>query len=352
MIFAHTSDQLDLREGAREFLRGTCSVELLRELKEQSSPASPLNVGLWNQLTELGLTDFMLSEDLGGMGMDAIGFTLIAEEAGYVALPEPLLDVAGIVAPLLSKLDHKASTRVRSFHPLNPYINQLEADDSLIVFANDSIYLYGANQYQSELVESIDPLRRLSKIDLSNGNGELLAEGETAEQLASLALNHGALFTAAELLGLAAAMIDMATEYAKERQQFGKPIGSYQAVKHHLATALVKLEFARPVVYRASAELATGSLATDSLATDSSAAASRAISHAKVAAIDSAVNAAEAAIQVHGAMGYTFEVDLHLWMKRSWALAGQWGDRNFHMSSLESQIFDEAVNIGPSNTFV
>ena len=90
-------------------------------------------------------------------------------------------------------------------------------------------------------------------------------------------------------------MIDMATEYAKERQQFGKVIGSYQAVKHHLATAFVGLEFARPAVYRASSDLASANPKT-----------SLSIAHAKIAATDAAIKAAEVAIQVYGGMGYTF----------------------------------------------
>ena len=167
-----------------------------------------------------------------------------------------------------------------------------------------------------------------------------MPRGEQADALIALAEQHGALCVAAELIGLAASMVDMASAYAKDRQQFGKPIGSFQAVKHHLASALVALEFARPVVYRAAADIAS-----------CAASSSCSVAHAKIAATDAAVNAAEAAIQVHGGMGYTFEVDLHLWMKRVWALMGEWGDRNHHMKKIESAVLSGGMPIGPSVTF-
>jgi alkylation response protein AidB-like acyl-CoA dehydrogenase len=136
-------------------------------------------------------------------------------------------------------------------------------------------------------------------------------------------------------------MMALATDYATQRVQFGQPIGKFQAIKHHLATVAVKIEFARPLVLRAAHALQHGH--------------DRAplhVSHAKVAATDAAMLAAETAIQVHGAMGYTYEVDLHFWMKRAWALAGAWGDRAFHQRRVEDAILDSRFDIGPSTTFL
>ena len=114
-------------------------------------------------------------------------------------------------------------------------------------------------------------------------------------------------------------MIAMAAEYAKERHQFGQPIGSFQAVKHLLAGAQVELEFARPVVYAAAWALDDGE--PD---------ASRAASVAKAYASDAATEAARVSLQVHGAIGYTWECDLHLFLKRAWALAEAWGSAADH----------------------
>ena len=345
MKFAHTQDQLDLRDGAREYLRGRCTVEQLRDLKDNNNA----ELGIWSELTEQGLLAYLVSEERGGLAMDQVGFALIAEEAGYVVLPEPFVDVAGVCAPALEGLNGVASDvvenlvaggqRVRSLHSANPYLNQLAQGDQLLLTGADSVRLLAPEGYQSKAVESIDPLRRLHVITVEPDVGSELLHGADAAEFAESMLNHGALFTAAELLGITAAMIDMATAYAKERKQFGNVIGSYQAVKHHLASAFVALEFARPVVYRASAELAAQSdKATLSIA------------HAKVAAGNAAINAAEVAIQIYGGMGYTFEVDLHLWMKRAWALVGQWGSSHHHMNKIESGIFSDTA-VGPAQTF-
>jgi alkylation response protein AidB-like acyl-CoA dehydrogenase len=108
-------------------------------------------------------------------------------------------------------------------------------------------------------------------------------------------------------------MIEMTVDYVKERKQFGVPVGSYQAVKHHLANAHLKIEYARPVVYRAAYDPSR-----------------RDVSFAKVYANDAAALAARVALQCHGAIGYSFEYDLHLWMKRAWVLQLSWGDSAFH----------------------
>jgi alkylation response protein AidB-like acyl-CoA dehydrogenase len=133
----------------------------------------------------------------------------------------------------------------------------------------------------------------------------------------------------------------MATDYAKVRKQFGQPIGGFQAIKHLLANVAVGLEFARPVVWRAAYALQHGE---QHAATH--------VSHAKLAAIDVAMLAAETAIQVHGAMGYTYEVDLHYWMKRTWALAGAWGDANFHQHRLDHAVLGGLMPVGPGTTFL
>jgi alkylation response protein AidB-like acyl-CoA dehydrogenase len=114
-------------------------------------------------------------------------------------------------------------------------------------------------------------------------------------------------------------MIAMTVEYATTRHQFGVPIGSFQAVKHHLANARLALEFARPLVYRAAWTIATN---------DADRAV--AVSLAKASASDAALLAARVALQCHGAIGYTTEYDLHLFMKRTWALAATWGDAAWH----------------------
>ena len=153
-------------------------------------------------------------------------------------------------------------------------------------------------------------------------------------------LDLGALMSAAQLVGLAEAMLQQATDYAKVRTQFGQPVGAFQGLKHQLASCAVAIEFAKPVLWHAAGTLEC-TLSSASVH----------VSHAKVAATDAAIQTAETAIQVHGAMGYTYEVDLHFWMKRAWALAGAWGDRAHHLKRIDQAVIGGTLPIGPEHTF-
>ena len=141
-----------------------------------------------------------------------------------------------------------------------------------------------------------------------------------------------------EALGLAQGAIDLAVEYAKVREQFGKPIGVNQAVKHLLADQQVRLSFARPVVLAAAADFAAGDLAS----------AAR-ISHAKLAATQGAENATRAAVQVFGAIGMTFEAGVHFYVKRAFALSAAWGTAAFHRERVARRVFEGPI--GPEHTF-
>ena len=132
-------------------------------------------------------------------------------------------------------------------------------------------------------------------------------------------------------------MVDTAVVYAKQREQFGAPIRSFQAMKHMLATVHVKLEFARPLIYRAAHSLAH---AAECRAAD--------VSQAKATAGEAAQQAAKTALQVHGAIGYTWECDLHIWMKRAWALELAWGSGAWHRARLGAALFDAAA---PARSF-
>ncbi|HEY7069860.1 MAG TPA: acyl-CoA dehydrogenase family protein [Acidimicrobiales bacterium] len=138
-------------------------------------------------------------------------------------------------------------------------------------------------------------------------------------EVVALALDRGAWATAAVLVGLGQRMVELAVTHVSERHQFGVPVGSFQAVKHQLADAHKDLAFARPAVHRASHSLATGSADR-----------SRDVSMAKALAGDAAWRAGRVALQCHGAIGYTVEHDLHLYLKRTWALAKAYGDAGWH----------------------
>jgi alkylation response protein AidB-like acyl-CoA dehydrogenase len=322
-----TPDQLELADSVRSYLAGTHGPDVLRRLD-----AGPnRDPAVWQGLVDMGLPGLCVPESAGGLGLGLLDAALIAVECGRFCLAEPLVDTAFVAAPLLAATSGTGeilaqiatgAARIALAHPLNPWIADLETATHWLGTALSSV----TSGDFSTTAASVDPLRNLSA-PLATGENPAL-------------LDHAALMSAAQLIGLAEAMLQQATDYAKIRSQFGQPIGAFQAVKHQLASAAVALEFARPAVWVAAQAL------HDGLAT-----APAAVSHAKIAAGDAATSIAETAIQVHGAMGYTYEVDLHFWMKRSWALTAAWGDRAFHLARLDAAVIGGGIAIGPRHSF-
>jgi alkylation response protein AidB-like acyl-CoA dehydrogenase len=322
-----TPDQLELADSVRSYLAGTHGPDVLRRLD-----AGPnRDPAVWQGLVDMGLPGLCVPESAGGLGLGLLDAALIAVECGRFCLAEPLVDTAFVAAPLLAGTPASGeilaqiaagSARIALAHPLNPWIADLETATHWLGTALSPV----TSGDFSTTSASVDPLRNLSA-PLATGENPAL-------------LNHAALMSAAQLIGVAEAMLQQATDYAKIRSQFGQPIGAFQAVKHQLASAAVALEFARPAVWVAAQAL------HDGLAT-----APAAVSHAKIAAGDAATSIAETAIQVHGAMGYTYEVDLHFWMKRSWALTAAWGDRAFHLARLDAAVIGGGIAIGPRHSF-
>jgi len=297
MDFRFTEDQQDLIDAAKAVFDGENTVERMRAMA-----AGEAVDDLWPQFAALGLIGVMAPVENGGLGQPLVVMAGIAEAAGYAGLPEPYLEIAGISVPHVNEDELSGQIRRAMRSDLRPYIDASLMD-------------------AGEAVHSIDPLRNLVKA--ASGNDD------SAESVNY----HGAVLTAAQLIGLSQRMVDMSVEYAKDRHQFGKAIGSFQAIKHHLATVYTQIEFTRPMVHLAAVK------------------GGRAVHTAKIAAIDTAMLAAETAIQVHGGMGYTFEVDLHLFMKRAWALCGEWGDRNYHMKKLEDMVLEGNEPLGAGTTF-
>ncbi|MBN8848103.1 MAG: acyl-CoA dehydrogenase family protein [Sphingomonas sp.] len=316
MDFAFTQDQIELRDGVRAFLEGTHCPEVLRRLDAEGGR----DPAIWRGLVEMGLTGLIVPEAQGGLGLGLVEAALVAVELGRADVSEPIVDTALIAPRLIADEAQLAAIasgklKVALAHPVNPWV--ADADQAGLVLGGAAT---------RERLESADPLRRLFAVERAEADAVML--------------DLAALMAAAQLVGASERMLTLATEYAKDREQFGQPIGAFQAIKHHLASVAVALEFARPVLWRAAYALDHGH-----------ARAPIHVSHAKLAATDAAMLAAETAIQVHGAMGYTYEVDLHYWMKRAWALAGAWGDRAFHLRRLDDAVIGGAMAIGPDQTF-
>ena len=173
-------------------------------------------------------------------------------------------------------------------------------------------------------VDTVDRGRRAATVDWQPTPETVVTDDPAA---VARALDRGAFGAAALLVGLGQRMLDLTVAYVTERRQFGVPIGSFQAVKHHLADALKELAFARPAVHRAAHSLATDA---DTRARD--------VSMAKAMASDAAWFVGRQALQCHGAIGYTVEHDLQLYLKRTWALAQSWGTPSQHRTRVAESI--------------
>ncbi|HET9891396.1 MAG TPA: acyl-CoA dehydrogenase family protein, partial [Mycobacterium sp.] len=212
-----------------------------------------------------------------------------------------------------------------------PYVAWADVVDVLLLQAGDELHLVSPDAVVLTPQPTVDRGRPTFSVQWTPAPATRLAVG--GDEVGA-AFERGALGTAAQLLGVADRMIEMTAEYARQREQFGKPIGSFQAVKHLLADALLKLDFARPVVYRAAWSVAHPDAAGVVVRRD--------VSMAKAYASEAAVRAARVALQIHGAIGYTWEHDLHLWMKRAWVLADAWGDARWHRERVASWLLGPA----------
>lgn len=346
MDFTFSDEQVMAAGMVRDLLADHCTGADLRRLMAADAPRDPER---WAALRDMGLTSLLVPEAAGGLGLGEVDLVLIAEACGYAALPEPLVEQAGVIAPLLAAIDHppaanwlqkiaSAEATAALAHPINPFVADADGATVLLLINDGMLHLVETGALTLIRQPSIDPFRRLFRVEWQPSAATQIADAGTTRKVLAQALERGALFAAAQGLGLAQRSVDLAATYARDRQQFGKPIGSYQAVKHLLATVQVAIEFARPVVHAAAAEIGAGDLHARAR-----------VSHAKLAALGAAEQAARTAIQVHGAMGYSWEVDVHFYLKRALALAGAWGDEIFHRKRVAERIF--GAPLGPDQTF-
>jgi alkylation response protein AidB-like acyl-CoA dehydrogenase len=297
--FAFTDEQVAFRDAVRELLEKECSPAHVRDAWTSQTGRIP---GLWDKLGDMGVIGMLAPSERGGLGLAMVDLVLILEETGRCAAPEPIVETAAFGVPLLDRTD----VTVAAGRQLVPW-----ADTAGVIVT-------AAGRFEPGTVElvacpSVDGARRMFEV---RGTPAPIADDALAA-----AFDRGVVGTAAQQCGLAQRMLDMTAAYATERRQFGVPIGSFQAVKHHLANARIALEFARPLVYRAAATLDPVHAGM-----------------AKCKADEAALVAARAALQCHGAIGYTTEYDLHLYMKRAWVLARSMGDSRLHRNRIAAAI--------------
>ena len=267
---------------------------------------------IWATLTDLGVTALAVPEKFDGIDAHPVDLVVALEALGRWCVPGPVTESMAVAPILLGDDDRSAALAAGELIAtvaLPPAVPRAADADfaGLVLLAHDG---YVSDAVAGDSHESVDPARKLFDV---NATGD----GHAAD--VTKAFEFGALATAAQLVGAGQAMLDMSVAYAKQRSQFGRIIGSYQAIKHKLADVHIALELARPLVYGAALSLAEDSPDT-----------ARDVSAAKAAASEAALLAARSSLQTHGAIGFTAEHDLSLWLLRVQALHSAWGDPTTH----------------------
>lgn len=321
MKFALSEEQQSLAEALDEIIESAGGTKVARTWAEGNTEPG---LALWGQLAELGLFGLCLAEDDGGMGGTAVDLAVAFERLGFHAVPGPYIESAALLPELVDDsvrsgiLDGSLVATAAVPGPV-PYALDAAAAHRSFVVGPGSLSEASAGPG----IPSVDRTRTLN---------ELTAVGqETAldPAAAELAVDRATLACSAMLLGAGERLLDEAVSYAKIREQFGRAIGEYQALKHQLADVRIALTFARPLIYGAALDLGGPDGA-------------RSVSAAKVAAGDAAHLAARVALQVHGAIGYTEEHDLGLWITRVRALTGVWGTPRHHRSRIAAVLLASA----------
>jgi alkylation response protein AidB-like acyl-CoA dehydrogenase len=294
-----TREQEDLRDGIRRLCAGRFPMARVRAAEATGG----IDLDGWRELEEAGVFALRRPE---GLGLGVVEAAVVFEELGRALIPGPLVasllaagSCAGPVAVATGEVGHGT---VVAHLP--------EAAEVLVVSSERVILVEATALANVEPLRPIDPLTPVAFVPGAMPAGRVIAAGPAAARVGAEA----AVLTAALLCGLAGAVQDLTVAYVAQRQQFGRPVGSFQAVKHLVADMLVRTELARSATYAAAAHL-----------DEDLPGAARPVAAAKAVAGQAAIGNGEVAVQAHGGMGFTWEVDVHLYLKRAWVLDQAFG---------------------------
>jgi alkylation response protein AidB-like acyl-CoA dehydrogenase len=268
---------------------------------------------VWARLADLGVTALAVPERFDGLDAHPVDLVVALERLGRWCVPGPVTESIAVAPVLLAEDERCAAVAAGELIvtvALPPHVPRATDADTAGLALLADVGGKVSEARPGEQHKSVDPSRRLF---------DVIATDSAWQADVARAYEFGALATAAQLVGAGQALLDAAVDYAKQRAQFGRVIGSYQAIKHKLADVHIALELARPLVYGAALSLADRSPDT-----------ARDVSAAKASASDAALLAARSALQTHGAIGFTAEHDLSLWLLRVQALRPAWGDPATH----------------------
>jgi alkylation response protein AidB-like acyl-CoA dehydrogenase len=314
--FDFNDEQQAIKATAKEFLGARFSLAKLRELAE----AGEYDDGIWREMSELGWSGIFVPEEYGGQGLGVVELVILMEEMGQVAAPSPFFSnaAAGLMIQHAGSEEQKrrwlpgiASGQALGTIAAGPLAPDAASASVIVVVNGDGAAAVEAGNADVEPVDTIDSTRRFARVQ-ADGGDPLPGDPRAGLDRAATAL-------AAELTGVAQTSMDMAVAYAKEREQFERPIGAYQAISHPCAQMLLETEGARSTTYYAAW---AADHEPDSLPL--------AAAMAKAYASDAAWRVSASSLQVHGGIGFTWEHDLHFFLKRGKVDGELLGDAREH----------------------
>ena len=342
MHFDFTDDQHALAQAARDMFAGRFTTEHLRVCWDRRDGHDAEH---WSELGAMGLLGLLVPEDHGGMGMTDVEAVLVLEQAGYAGVPEPLLD-AIVAGPLLAaarnaELRDRWLPRLATGDALvalqldgGPFVVAADHADVLLTRLDEDCVAVPGDRLRLERQVSMDHSRAVFSVEFDAADAVPL---EAPVEAVQAAWDRAVASTAALMNGVSWRMFDMSLTYAKEREQFGRVIGSFQAIKHKLADMWTLVDTVRPTSWYAAYSLAKRLEDQAQAASVAKAAAGR---------VERQVN--REALQCHGGIGFTWEHDLHLWMKRGVALEHSYGQAEVHEDRLAEGFFAGEVADGPA----
>ncbi|MFD6111668.1 acyl-CoA dehydrogenase family protein [Streptomyces yangpuensis] len=311
MDFQPTEDQRNLRAGVRDLLEGRYGREALRASVDSGTA---VDRGLWRELGAAGFFALRLPESEGGVGLGLPEAAVVFEEAGRALVPGPLVAT------------HLAAGVVPGAAAGTAVVTAFDLGGDLVAYLGEADAVLGADGLpDGEPVRAADPLTPLHRVRRRGGAAAPGVAPGVGSAYGAAYVAEGALLTAALQVGSALRTVELAVRYAGEREQFGQPIGAFQAVKHSCAQMLVRAEVARTAVYAAAVTGEPGEVAA-----------------AKLLADEAAVRGARDCLQVYGGMGFTWEADVHLHLKRAWVRAEQWRTAAEAEELLAAELLDSA----------
>ena len=371
MYFGLSEEQKSLEENIKRYLAENAPLDKIKAVANgDDGEADSVHKGI----IELGLSGLLVPEQYGGLELNMLFATVVSAALGSGTAPVPYVG-SYVMAPLALNLagseeqknkwlpkiaagecqfgvglsEYVGAREDAGFEFSNGKINGRSlflidgknADGFILSDKSGGLYVIDSKTSGIEIVEltTVDKTRTSIEILLKNVNAELL-EGSKDKSVIEKVLDAGRLMLAADTVGAAQVMLDKSVAYSLERKQFGRLIGSFQAVKHMLADVAVAIEFAKPAVYRAAYSLF-----------ESNPKSALHCAHAKYMCSQAAELACKNSIQAHGAMGYTWEMDLHIYMRKAWSMMACWGNEDRQQDIIFKTLSSSTEELGVMYTF-